>query len=80
MTNQTPCHNNCFWYCNDAIYNDELCSCSYYKINIFTTPSKYISRKFMLEPSTCDKYINWDDVEKMMRNCVDDMEKLNHKV
>jgi hypothetical protein len=31
----------------------------------------------MLEPEACDKYISWEDVETIMRNCVDDIGRLH---
>jgi hypothetical protein len=79
--NISPCQQDCFWYSNDDIYYaTPYRTCAYYKCNIFLNKNKYYKDGDMLEPSTCDKFIRWDDVETMMKNCVDDIGKLNHKV
>ena len=80
INDKTPCHKDCFWYNNDNIWNDPLCSCAYYKINIFSGNPRYTSRKWMLEPEACDKYISWDDVELMMRDRADYIDKLNRNI
>jgi hypothetical protein len=83
MTNdKPPCHKNCFWYCNDYIWTGRwgYVDCAYYKCCIFPTKPRDWHEGDMLEPTECDKYISWDDVESIMRNCVDDITKLNHNI